>query len=296
MPAIDICKPMPLPPTPPSIEIPAFGILEKASGALDQIPDIGDLIAGFQDTLAVALAPLRRFMEIIEAMMAFDNCIRSIPRAILSLSPQPLYDCLKALGKIIAILASYVPPMAYILTILDLASYCIDIITEVYSLLQRLDAKIGEYLTALSSAQLLGDAQLEAYVRCGLEEVKSVSLNIFGLLAFIKPINDVLLDAIIEKIDNPALREAVQQYKDATQSFSSAKSAIANGTELPELPGHSVISKPWNPDVPVPPLGPLLQAMYIVQMSLAQIYNVLAPLVGREANKVVGEPPSMTYL
>lgn len=296
MPAIDICKAMPLPPTPPSISIPAFGVLEKAHGALDQIPDIGDLIAGFQDTLAVALAPLRRFLEIIEAMMAFDTCMRSIPRAILTLNPNPIYECLKALGKIIVILASYIPPAAYILTIMDVASYCIDIITEIYGLLQRIDAEIAEFITALQLAQLLGDAQLEAYVRCGAEEIKSVSLNIFGLLAFIKPINDVLLDAIIQRIDNPYLREAVQQYKDMTTYFDSAKSAIADGVELPELPGQSIVSKTWDPDVPVPPLGPLLQAMYLVQTSLAQIYNILAPFVGRESNKEVGEPPSMTYL
>jgi len=301
MPAIDFCKSMPWPPEPPSIEIPAFGILKKANGALDQIPDIGDMIAGFQDQLAVALAPLRRFLELIQAMMAFDNCMRSIPRAILTLNPGPIYECLKALGKIIAVLAGYVPPLAYILTILDIASYCIDIITEIYALLQRIDAEITDFLAELQLALQLADAQLENYLRCGAEETKAILLNIFGLLVFIKPVNDVLLDPIIQQIDNPVLREAVQLYKDVSVNFAAAEAAIRAGEEIPKLPDifhlpESIVTKPWNPDVPVPPLGPLLQAMYLTQMALANVYNALAPLVGRESDKGTAEPPSMTHL
>ena len=81
------CQNIEMPDPPPQLEIPHFGVMEKAWEGLRSIPDPDELLLKFQDTLTTALAPVRRFLEMVEIFMAVYGCIKAIPEAIMSLSP-----------------------------------------------------------------------------------------------------------------------------------------------------------------------------------------------------------------
>jgi len=275
-----VCNPLVLTP-PPLIEIPHFGILQKATEALDAIPDPLAILGKFQDQLAVAMAPVLRFLQIVEAFMAVKQCIEAVPKALISLDPSVIFDCLKALVKVLAVLFAWVPPFPYIRLALGIANYCIDLVDAISDFIKKLDAKITALLNVHLLALDLGDLELAGFTRCETDRLNAVVRQLLQLLRFIQPINEVLLGMFIKLLGAAGLKSAQEDLERAAAAFTSFEGALT---------AEDVIGP--NPLIPLPPLGELLTGMNMARNAAVLLYNTLAPFGGYESDKLVKDLPT----
>jgi len=283
-------------PTPPSIDIPHFGILQKAQETLDGIPDPADLLCKFQDTIAVALAPVRRYLEMIEAFLTIKQCMSVIPDAITSLDPGVILDCMKNLAKAFARLLSWLPPFTYVRLAMDVTSYLLDLVDAILSLAARVDDKIDKWVNLDALAKQLGDLELVNFVNCGMEDLSTDLRLLLKLVKFIEPANDVLMEMFLRLLNSDGLRDAYEKYKEASEYYDKVDTALSEGaSSLPALAGFSS-SDTQDPVVPVPRMGALWENMNRSRNAAVVIYNTLAPFVGADADKEARSLPTFKYL
>ena len=282
------CINIDVPSPPPQLDIPQFGILEKGWDAMGKIPDPSELLAKFQDQMAIALAPVRRFLEIVECFLAVKNCITAIPDAITSLSPSPIFECIENLAETLARILSWMPPLSYVRLALDIFSYCIDLIDEILTFFSVLDRKISSYISAMDTAVAAGDVELISIVNCGLSGIRPNVVTVLDMLKFVEPINDVLMEMFLRLIPSDQMKQAVGQYKEAGEYMGSVRTSLATTTgqgALPAPPSVETITKVQNELVPLPPLGPLLSGMNMIRNAMVLLHNIMAPIVGEESTK-----------
>lgn len=293
------CEPLPMPERPPAISIPHLGILEKAWEGLHSIPDPGQLLCKFQDAAAAAMAPIRRYLEMVETVAAFYNCMNAIPKAISQMSPDPVFDCLRDLAKAIARILSWFPPMSYVRTGVDLADYAISVIDEIVALFVELDSLIADYEAVLSEANLLGDTELVDITNCGMMDVKIRLVIALDLMGPIKPLTDMLMDPFIRLMPNPELVKQLKKIKDSydeSDTFIRQAGVSMRGNQaLPPFKGYEGEAAQPN-NFGLPPMGAVLQAINQTRNALAMLYNVLAPLVGDDPDMEMVDLPELQYL
>jgi hypothetical protein len=260
---VAICIEMPPPPELPELSIPQFGILQAARQSLYDLPDMSVYIMSLQTAAAAALAPLRRFLEMVEIIFAIKNCTQAVIEALLPPSPEPIINCIKDLIKAIARIASFFPPFEYIKTMMSLARYCSQIIDEVVDLFVLLDEKISDLKENLLIAEELGDIDLGAIVDCAGNQYGNLIINAMDILKFITPILTILLEPLARLVPVPALSKMVRQLADLPGLVDEIQTQI-EGAQGP------------------PVLGSLLQILNMVSGICVTLYNVLAPLVGRD--------------
>ena len=279
--AVAICIPLPDPVTPPRINLPYIGVFEKArEGIYDAGADFAGMLAKMQDQLAVALAPVRQFLELVDAIMAIKQCIESIPKSLMPPSPKPILDCLQKLLKVIGILLRYIPPFPYIITIMDLISIEIDLIDEVVSLFVTLDQQITQSKNALADALNLNDLDLQSILSCGDDEIQILIGNSGDLLQLMQPMIDMMLNPILSYIPNPVLRDKLDEMKDLDKQIKDLQTQIRSGGSIPTA-GL---------------VGSLVTALYAMRSVLVTLYNALAPVIGKEPDKVMTTPPTFSNL
>lgn len=288
------CIPLEMPKPPPSINIPGLGQIQQARKAINDLTDPSEMLMQMQATMATALAPIKRYVDMLDAMMAVYGCMQAIPKAILTLSPDPIYDCFKKLAKAIAVLMSYLPPLAYVRMYADIAKYCMDVIKEIIGLFTDMDARAGDYLDGLAEAALQADGELALSIGCGMDELKAFTLNIFELLQMLQVFNDVITDMLLQYY--PPLKDGVKAYTKASAALDQMKTAIENDDDdLP--PGDfSGDLKTLAAEIPVPNLSPLLFTLCQFHNAMALLYDVVAPVAGLDADAELIDPPDLQYL
>jgi len=278
-----------MPAAPPSIAVPNFGIMDKAWGALGKIPSTDELLIGFQDNLTLALAPVKRYLEMVEIVMGFYQCTKAVPQAIMDLDPGPIFDCFKILVKAIGLVLSWVPPMAYVRVALDLAAYIIDVVDEIIAFFVRLDAILTDYLSILDEATLLGDVELLTIMSCAGTRHKARLGPILDLFAFVQPtcnsLNDMFIRLLPMQDKVKQLKKLKERYEESSSFLGSFRTALDAGGVLPEFPYFLGERKTQHPSCPVPPMGDVLEAMNDIRNQMVMMHNLLAPLVGRDPDK-----------
>jgi hypothetical protein len=269
---VALCLELPTPPPLPRLEIPQFGILEAARQSLHDLPDISVYLMSLQELAANALAPLRRFLELIELIAVIPACFSAVIDALFPPSPGPIIDCLKDFAKALARLIAFFPPISYIQTILDLCDYVILVVSEIISVFVLLDDRLTAYRKTLSEALELGDLELAAITDCASQEVGVLTLNLMDLLKFITPLIKVIVVPIARLIPEPNLRELLKSLANIPQLLTDAQ-ALLEETEGP------------------PVIQPLTDAMSALQAIAVGFYNVLAPIIGKAPDRRVSTVP-----
>lgn len=279
MPALTIqCVNPPAYKHPPHVHIPNMGLMELAWDAVSAIPDPMDILSKFMTPINLALAQVRKYLQMVEALVAVKQCITAIPEAISTLNPTKITDCFKALVKAFAAVIADIPPIPYIHMAIDIASYFIDLIDEVLLLFARLDAKLTALINLRSYAQNLGDVELVNFANCGMRNVTLSMQQIMDLLKVIQPINDILMSVILRLIPTPEAQKAANDYATAALNFGSTQDILATA----------------DPTLGLPKLSLLLQSLGLARNAMVIVYNVLAPFVGEDADKEARSIPSFT--
>jgi hypothetical protein len=279
---------------PPAINIPGYGEIQDVRRAINNLTDPSEMIMSLMSKLTVALAPIKRYIEMLDAVMALKNCMQAVPEAILTLSPDVIYDCFENLIKAVAVLMSYIPPMAYVRMGCDIASFAILIIDEVISVFRELDAKVTQYLGVYDLAVSLADNELKVTAECALGEVNALALNMFDLLKAISIAMDIFLDMMLKFY--PVLKEAAKTVKDNMANMDELEQALKDGDQYlpdPTKTEEELIdaANALHEAIPVPPLEPLFVALNQLRNVAAFLYNLLAPTVGLDPDKEQIETP-----
>lgn len=284
-----------MPAAPPSLNIPNYGIMDKAWSGLGKIPSPDELLIEFLDNLSLALAPVKRYLEMVEVVMGFYQCTKAVPQAIMDLDPGPIFDCMKILVKAIALVMSWVPPMAYVRLALDLASYFMDVIDEIIAFFVRLDAVLTEYLSILDEATLLGDVELLAIMDCAGSRHKARLGPILDIFKVIQPtcnsLNDMFIRLLPMNDKIQEIKKLKKRYEESSSFLGSFRTALDAGGVLPQFPYFMGTRAIQHPSCPVPPMGDVLEAMNDIRNQMVVLYNLLAPLVGRDPDKTQRDLP-----
>lgn len=275
--AIADCLELPAPPPLPRLDIPQFGLLESARQSLYDLPDLSNYIMRLQDAAAAALAPLRRFLELIEVVVSIEACFFAVIDALFPPSPGPIIDCLKDFAKALARLLQFIPPFAYIQVILDLCDYTILLVDEIVGLFQILDAKLSEYKAVLAGALELGDLELATITDCAGTEVKALTLNLMDALKYITPLITVIVTPIARLVPIPAIADQLKALADIPATLEAIQTDIEN-TEGP------------------PVVSELTEAMFSLRNIAAVLYNLLAPVIGKAADRQTANPPTFVNI
>lgn len=291
------CQSIPIPDSPPSIEIPHLGILQKAWDGLNKIPSPDELLLRLHDALAALLAPVRRFLELVEIVVAIQDCVLAIPDAILELSPSPIYDCASNLAKAIARVLSWIPPFAYIKMTRDIARYCIDVIDEVILLFMEIDDRLTEWITFWNEAQLTANTDLQGILECGSTSIKAQLVIVLDLLKLVKALTDPMMAVFSRTIPDASTRKQLSRaqasYTEADSYMVSAVASMRQGSAtLPPYPGASGSTKQQHQLVPIPPIGDMFIGINAMRNALVMLHNVLSPLAGLEADRTQRDTPT----
>jgi hypothetical protein len=262
---VPICLEMPAPPELPYLEIPQFGIMSAARQSLYDLPDLSTYLMSLQEVAALALAPVRRFLEMVEIILAIKSCQDAIIEALLPPSPGPIIECIKDLIKAIARLASYFPPLEYVKSMLSLCKFIIQVIDEVVDLFVFLDQQLANYILVLQNALELGDLELGALADCAGSEITALTVNMMDVLKYVTPILKILLEPLARLVPIPALREALKKIANLPALLTDIKSAVGQA------------------DGP-PVIGGLMSLINDMRNAVVILYNVLAPVVGRDSD------------
>ena len=295
------CTPITLPDL-PQLNIPNFGIMQKAWEGLDCIPSPMKLLFGFQDNLTIALAPVRRYMEMVELFSAIYACQKAIPDAIMQLSPDPVLDCIPNLVKAVARIIGWIPPYSYFLMAMDVASYIIDVIDEIVDWFIALDARLAQIVTGYEMALSLGDTDLQAILDCGLADLR-VQIQIpMSMMPVIKIMANSFMDVFIRLLGLDMLKKVKDIYEEVAEYMEEAQKAVqaagGSGTiTLPDIPGFTPPTPAQAKSyIPIPPMGGILYMLNKMRTGFVMLYNGLAPMAGKDPDKTTREMPTLQYI
>lgn len=291
-----VCQPLIMPDQLPEMELPNFGPIQKAWGAMGHVPDPGDLLAQFQDMITPAMAPIRRWMMLQQLAQQIYNCIKAVPESILTLSPDPVLDCTENLTKYLMQVLKMVPPLSYVAYGMSVVRYCRMFIDEVFLLYQAMDQVISGYASLASDAALIVDTELQNQISCGVTELLPPLVQSADQMGFVKPAMDTLINPFLMLPGGNALKPLLDQFTSADDYISDVRDQVAGGSSQSPLPtppfaGFVTGSVTQPPFVPFPPLGPLVFVLGFQRQMLTQIYNLLSPLAQGVTVRPIGSPP-----
>lgn len=260
--SVSVCLPIPIPPGQPRLSIPGLGYFEVAKDALYSIPDPTKYMMSMQDLATVALAPVRRFLELVEVILLIQQCVTSVIDCLLPPSPGPLINCLKKLGEAIVRLAALFPPISYIHCLCDILEYCINVIDAIFDFFHVLDERITELRGNLAMALSLGDVELASITDCAGKEVGALTLNAMHLLRGITALLGIIVGSIARMVPSPDMQKAAKEIAAFPETLVNIQDAIANAEGAPVL-------------------DDAVETMLIMRRLLINMHTLLASIVGR---------------
>lgn len=269
--AISVCIKQPEPPKEITLKLPLMGTIKHLNDSLAIIDTASERIAKFQTQLASLMAPVQQFIEIVQAINAIRMCIQAIPDAVITLSPKPILDCMKNLGKAIAVLISLIPPLAYIPTAVDLVDVVIQLLDAIIDLFENLDNKLGNLKKAADKATDLGDTDLSNAVACAQDEIGVVMMNAIDSVAIAQPVLVALLDQLSKLLPGTPLQVKLTEAKVQFQDLETARKDLIGSVSIPLI-------------------DPIIKPLVGVRNALAAVYNAVAPLIGKETKNLIIEP------
>lgn len=279
--AVVDCIELSNPPDALSLEVPQFGVLESVRQSFYDLPDPSTYLMQFFGSTQLALAPLRRFLDMLEILLAIQECINSVVDAVATLSPKPIIDSLAGLVKALGRITTLFPPLSYIPPMIDLTRLVITVIDQLLDFFEFVDGRISALKASLDYAIELGDTDLAAIVDCATDDLNKQMVSNFDILRGIVPLLQLLMTPITRLIQNPALRKALEPI-------------LGAGDDL--IAGVEDVSDQILSDAGVPVLDTLLTPLVVMRNSVAQLHNIVAPIVGRAPNLTTRSLPDYDNL
>lgn len=226
------CDNTPSPPPKICVRLP-FG-LEICSGRATAFLFEGRdrQLLSFLGVLQPVLTPLMMLLVIASLVKALVDCIKAIPEAIASLSPSPIINCIEKLTKIFPKLLSFIPPLTYIATLIDI----------IRAIILLIDTFIESIELTLEAAQraLLFETDIEVlpelgvYKDCVDNEIATQYDQIAAMLNASGPIFTIL-GQFLDLLDIPPLKPFIGPLQEATAFMAGVTSTDISSDLISDL-------------------------------------------------------------
>lgn len=160
------CIELPSPPDKLEICFPGGFCLSHIWTGIDKIPHIADQPLQFFGQIGPLLGALQPVFTIIDTVVALFKCLVAIPKAILSLNPSELFECLPNLVEIINKLLSMIPQLSAPRMVRQAIIAIARLLQGVASDLSFLNAQANRVLEAIDRAADLGDVRMSNLLAC----------------------------------------------------------------------------------------------------------------------------------
>ncbi len=172
-----------------------------------------------------ALAPLTPVFNIIDAVLSLKDCVEAIPKAITSLSPTPITDCIEDLVKKTAKLANLIPQLSTPIMIIDAINALISSLRGVIDQLEAILIQEIKIAAAALKANEPGNEALEPIIECGRD---LVAVQKSGISDGLGPLNALIgvLNVFLELIGFDPLPNLADLPADTQESIDELDAAV----------------------------------------------------------------------
>lgn len=175
--AIQVCFELPDIPKPSQINLPAGMTLASMHSSINKIPSVCDNSLSILNAVQPALAPLKPFFDILDTVIALFNCFKAVPKALGSLNPKPIFDCIPEVIKKIEQLLKLIPQLSIPYTIISIIDNVLAmlqcLIDTMYNWISQTEILVGR----LERAAKIEDSNLDAILDCAQGDIDKMQLN-----------------------------------------------------------------------------------------------------------------------
>lgn len=249
IPDIPICECIPATPEEICIDFPIAGKICSGRTSMAKYEGLGEMTIQFLGTLQPMLAPLMPILVLLSLVLALIDCIKSIPKAITQLSPDPVIECIERLSELLPQLLQFIPPLNYVQLVANIIFFMITLIEAFIELLEDLsDLNLNLELDLLPDNDQYRCC-LEANIQSKLDQL-SASMRMSG------PLFKIIAE-ILRLLTIPGTEKYVQPLIDAAE--------FLGGTAL---------------TLDTDELSGVISLLRDLQKALEALHNVLAGVLG----------------
>lgn len=183
----DLCNRLPAPVSSIAFRMPGGTLMSIPTPPGNGMPTVLDMMQQALAMLQPALTPLTPIFQVIDTVLLIKECIEAVPKAITSLNPKPLIECIVELVKKVDFLLQLIPPVSLIPTAADLIDAVILLLTGIEETLIVLVAEQRRIQDAIVLIPQVPDLALA--VECATE---SMNAQLDSLNTALCPINKFL--------------------------------------------------------------------------------------------------------
>lgn len=216
----------------PSLNVSPQGLLIRTPGGGELsvmtpiiTPNGLQVAKPFLGQVNAALSPLIPVFNIIDAILSIKDCIGAVPKAITSLSPKPITDCISDLAEKTAKLANLIPQLSVPLMIVDIVDALISTLNGVIDELEAIVVQEAKIAAASTVASQPGNEALASIVQCSTDVV---AVQKQGLAEGFGPLNSLIgvLNLFLELIGLSPLPNLADLPEDSQEAIDSLRSVV----------------------------------------------------------------------
>lgn len=233
-----VCLELPTVPPNATVTMPGIGELAFIQQKLADLPRPCDILFSALNSLAPAMAPIRSILRFLDVILSIQECLLAVIKAVATINPQPIVDCIQGLAEAIAFLLEFIPPFQYVVMITDIARLVRFIMDDMLQYLTSIDVAISNVKATLDRAQSTGSPALLQIGNCANEAVQAQLGPITQLLEAIGKSLGVIngIFEILASVLPPPASDKVKEIGDAiTGAVDTAQNGIPGVTTFPPL-------------------------------------------------------------
>lgn len=160
------CLELPSPPSKLEICFPGGFCLSHIWTGIDKIPHLADQPLQFFGQIGPLLGALQPIFTIIDTVVSLFKCLVAVPKAILSLNPSELFECMPALIELINKILSMIPQLSAPRMVRQTIIAIAQLLQGIASDLSFLSAQMNRVLDAIDRAADLEDVNMSNLLAC----------------------------------------------------------------------------------------------------------------------------------
>jgi hypothetical protein len=173
----DLCFELPEIPSIDEVCLPGGVCLSYVWDGINKIPTASDISMDFFSQIGPAMAPLKPVFDILDTVMSIFNCVKAIPKSILTLNPQELIDCFPALAKAVDQILKLIPQLSLPKMIKALLHNIATLLRGIASDLKYIESQLQRIADNIDRAAQLGDHKMNGFLVCAQNDVNETALS-----------------------------------------------------------------------------------------------------------------------
>ena len=213
-------------PSPIDIDFPGGGEIASMHTTLSKIPSPQEYLLNSLVQAGPGLAPFKPFFEILALTTALADCAQAVPKAIGSMNPGKVFDCIPDVIEKLDSVLKLIPQLSIPISAASMVDAGIEFFSVLVDLLVLLKDKYDELFQWESFAQRVADAALDQLIDCADTDLQAMQDNFRDAAAATGPLfvqveqflKEANLDIVID-FENPPVDLPLDDLIDAMKAL-----------------------------------------------------------------------------